>query len=110
MGHRFEIYRDNAERFRFRFRAGNGQIMAASTDSYERAEECRTAIALIQSGHVSGDYYEDQAGEHRWRILNGDDILCVASEGYSTKRSAIESFESVTERAPEAPVTSLVDA
>ncbi len=110
MAHRFEVYQDKTNKFRFRFRAGNGNIMAAGSDTYTSVDACKQIIARIQSGDIDADYYQDKAGEHRWRILDGDDILCVASEGYSSKQSAIESFESVTQRAPDSDIDVRIDA
>lgn len=49
--------------------------------------------------------YKDKRGEWRWRLkaANGN-IICVSSEGYSSKQSAQHSMESVKKGAPDAPV------
>lgn len=50
--------------------------------------------------------YKDARGEWRWRFkaANGN-IVCVSSEGYSSKQSAQQSIESVKKGMPDAPVT-----
>ncbi|NYT66915.1 DUF1508 domain-containing protein [Alcaligenaceae bacterium] len=50
--------------------------------------------------------YKDARGEWRWRFkaANGN-IICVSSEGYSSKQSAQHSIESVKKGMPDAPVT-----
>ncbi len=49
--------------------------------------------------------YKDKRGEWRWRLkaANGN-IICVSSEGYSSKQSAQQSIQSVKKGAVEAPV------
>lgn len=50
--------------------------------------------------------YKDARGEWRWRFkaANGN-IICVSSEGYSSKQSAQQSIESVKKGTANAPVT-----
>ncbi|MBY6346332.1 DUF1508 domain-containing protein [Providencia rettgeri] len=49
--------------------------------------------------------YKDKGGEWRWRFkaANGN-IICVSSEGYSSKQSAQHSIESVKKGMADAPV------
>ena len=49
--------------------------------------------------------YKDKAGEWRWRLkaANGN-IICVSSEGYSSKQNAQHSIESVKKSAADASV------
>lgn len=49
--------------------------------------------------------YKDARGEWRWRFkaANGN-IICVSSEGYSSKQSAQQSIESIKKGAPDASV------
>ncbi len=49
--------------------------------------------------------YKDKSGEWRWRFkaANGN-IICVSSEGYSSKQSAQHSIESVKKGMADAPV------
>lgn len=49
--------------------------------------------------------YKDKGGEWRWRFkaANGN-IICVSSEGYTSKQIAQNSIESVKKGIPDAPV------
>lgn len=44
---RFEVYRDKADEYRWRFVAANGRIMADSGESYTRREDCHDAVARL---------------------------------------------------------------
>ena len=40
--------------------------------------------------------YKDKAGEYRWRLVHSNgNILATASEGYSSKASALKCIENV---------------
>ena len=48
MAGKFELYTDNAGKYRFRLKASNGRILADSGESYTRRSRCRyAAIRLI---------------------------------------------------------------
>lgn len=51
---KFEVYADNAGKFRFRLKASNGQIVATSED-FKTKEDCLKVIDLIvkNSGNAS---------------------------------------------------------
>jgi uncharacterized protein YegP (UPF0339 family) len=44
---KFEIYKDAAEKFRFRLKAPNGEIIA-SGEAYESKDSCKNGIASIK--------------------------------------------------------------
>ncbi len=51
------------------------------------------------------ELYKDRAGEYRFRLKAGNgEVIALASEGYSSKASALKGIESVRKNAPEAPV------
>jgi len=50
------------------------------------------------------ELYEDQAGEWRWRLTSGEDIIADSGEGYSSKSGARAAIERVQADAPEASV------
>lgn len=43
----FEIYRDSAGEYRWRFRASNGEIIA-SAEGYVRLQDCERAVGLLK--------------------------------------------------------------
>jgi uncharacterized protein YegP (UPF0339 family) len=46
----FEIYKDKADEFRWRLKAGNGAIIGTSGDGYKGKGDCEHAIELIKEG------------------------------------------------------------
>ena len=51
---RFEMYKDKAERFRFRLVAANGEIIAAS-EAYESKEGCRGGIESVRTNALEAE-------------------------------------------------------
>lgn len=50
------------------------------------------------------ELYEDKAGEYRWRLKSGSDIIADSSEGYRSRSAARDALERVQEDAPGADV------
>ena len=46
--HEFEVYKDAAGKFRWRFQASNNQIVAASGEGYESKQGCLNGITLAK--------------------------------------------------------------
>ena len=46
---RFELYKDNAGEYRWRFLAGNGQILATSSEGYKAKSDCQHCIDLVKN-------------------------------------------------------------
>ena len=50
------------------------------------------------------EIYEDEAGEFRWRLKSGNDIIADSGEGYSSKSGAKDAVSRVQDDAPGADV------
>ena len=55
---RFEIYVDNAGEFRFRLKATNGEIIAAS-EGYKAKESCENGIASVRESAPVAEMVEE---------------------------------------------------
>lgn len=53
---------------------------------------------------ASFEIYEDTAGEYRWRLTSGSDIVADSGEGYSSKRGARDSVERIQDDASSADI------
>lgn len=53
-GLKFEVYRDNDKRYRWRLRAANGEPIA-SGEAYKVGAKCLHAVELIRQGAVSAE-------------------------------------------------------
>lgn len=63
MSVRAEIYRDNADAWRWRIRAENGEVVADSAEGYVRRRDAQHGLDLVlQAGQTDADDQE-QAGE-----------------------------------------------
>ena len=58
--YRFEVYKDKAGEFRFRFKAPNGETMCAS-EGYKAKASAMSAIDSIRK-HAPGSTTDDQTG------------------------------------------------
>ena len=45
---RFELYKDNAGEYRWRFVSSNGRIIATSSEGYKAKGDCQNGIELIK--------------------------------------------------------------
>ena len=57
---KFEIYKDNAGKYRFRLKAGNGEIIAVG-EGYESKQGCENGIASVRRNAPTAEV-EDQTG------------------------------------------------
>jgi uncharacterized protein YegP (UPF0339 family) len=55
---KFEVYEDKAKEHRWRLKAANGQIIAASSDGYKAKADCEKAIELIKNGAAKAEVEE----------------------------------------------------
>ena len=51
----FEVYEDKAKAYRWRLKASNGQVVAASSEGYKAKADCEKAIDLIKKGAAKAE-------------------------------------------------------
>ena len=108
---KFQIYKDNSGKYRFRLRADNNKIIAIG-EAYEQYTSCLNGIKSIQKNSkapiedttVGGQrfsnpkfqVYKDIDGKFRFRLSarNGE-IIADSSEGYETKDACLNSINVV---------------
>lgn len=101
----FEVYRDNANEWRWRLVHKNGNILADGGESYTRRNDANRAVNRIQEriGDLDFEVYEDSGGEYRWRLRSSNDqILGDSGEGYGSQSAAESAVDRVREYAPDA--------
>lgn len=52
---KFEIYRDKADKFRFRLKASNGELICVSEDGYASKDGCKKGIASLAKWAADSD-------------------------------------------------------
>jgi uncharacterized protein YegP (UPF0339 family) len=60
MAGKFELYQDKAGKYRFRLKAGNGQVIAVG-EAYESKRACLNGIASIRKNAADAEL-DDQTG------------------------------------------------
>jgi uncharacterized protein YegP (UPF0339 family) len=130
---RFELFEDRGGEFRWRLRHRNGNVIADSGESYTQAHNAKKGLQSVRRNALGAtviqhesegdvpeggtefepvveapsqgtfEVYEDEAGEHRWRLVheNGN-VLADSGEGYASDRNVRRAIESVKERVPPA--------
>lgn len=111
MAAHFEVYTDKAGEHRWRFKASNGQIIAATSEGYTTKQALDRSVEICQQGEGTAEVYQDKAGEFRWRwkATNGA-IIATGGEGYVKEADCEHGLESFRHDAPEAEVRVLLDA
>jgi uncharacterized protein YegP (UPF0339 family) len=84
---KLEYYEDKAGEWRWRRKAGNGEIIGASSEGYKSKTDCE-ANATRDTSKDKWEFYQDDAGGHRWRCIasNGKQVG-KASEAFSSKKN-----------------------
>jgi uncharacterized protein YegP (UPF0339 family) len=54
----FEVFEDAKKEYRWRLKAGNGQIVAASSEGYKAKSGAETAVARIKAGAAKAEVVE----------------------------------------------------
>lgn len=104
MAGKFELYRDKGGEFRFRLKAGNGQVILAS-EGYKTKASARNGIDSVRrNGPVDARYErkETKAGKHMFNLKATNGQVIGTSESYESEASRENGIESVKKNAPEA--------
>ena len=111
---KFEIYKDKADEFRWRLKAGNGAVLATAGQGYKAKADAKKGVDnLMKAGtddKMKFEVYEDGKKQFRWRLKAGNgQVIATASEGYKAKADAEKALESIKEKACKAEVVELKD-
>jgi uncharacterized protein YegP (UPF0339 family) len=112
----FELFRDAGGKYRWRLLHENGNILADSGQGYSSRQKARQGIDSVQTnvaedGDAEFEVYEDNAGEHRWRLRHDNgNIIADSGEGYASKSGAEDAVDRVADYAPEAHVLDIGSA
>ncbi|MEO1562021.1 MAG: YegP family protein [Pseudomonadota bacterium] len=108
MAGKFEIYKDKGGQFRFRLKAGNGEIILAS-EAYKQKASCKNGIASVMKNAPDDARYERKDAKSgpmfNLKAMNGQVI--GTSEVYSSTSSRDNGIESVKKNAPDAKIEDL---
>jgi uncharacterized protein len=109
MAGKFELYRDKAGEFRFRLKAGNGQIILAS-EGYTAKASALNGIESVKKNAADDARFErkeSKSGKPMFNLLAANHQVIGTSELYESAGARDNGIESVKKNAPEADVVDM---
>ena len=106
MATKFELYKDKADAFRFRLKAGNGENILAS-QGYKSKASCNNGIESVKKHAVDETNFEKKetsAGKFQFNLKSANSQVIGTSQSYNTKSGRDNGIESVKKNAPVAVV------
>ncbi len=106
MAGKFEVYTDKAGEYRFRLKAGNGEIILAS-EGYKQKASAMNGIESVRKNSADDARFERKDtsnGKHRFNLKAGNGEVIGTSESYESAASRENGIASVAKNAPDAKV------
>lgn len=106
---KFEIFNDKRDEFRFRLKAGNGQIILAS-EGYTTKSSCTNGIESVKKNASLDKRYNrlhSKNGSPYFNLRAGNNQVIGTSEMYSSNDAMENGIKSVKTNAPLAGVEDL---
>lgn len=106
MAGKFELYTDKAGEFRFRLKAGNGEIILVS-EGYKQKASANNGIESVKKNAPDDARYERKetsTGKPMFNLRAANGQVIGTSEYYSSEAARDNGIESVKRNAPEAEV------
>ena len=109
MAGKFELFTDKAGEYRFRLKAGNGEIILAS-EGYKQKASAENGINSVKKNANDDSRYERKdtsTGKPMFNLKASNGQVIGASEQYSSASARDKGIESVKKNAPQAKVDDL---
>jgi len=104
---KFEVYQDAAKEFRWRLKAGNGEILATAGQGYKAKADCVKGVERIktEASKLAFEVYVDNSKESRWRAKTSNgQIVASSSQGYKSKADCEKAIDEIKKGAAKADV------
>ncbi len=109
MAGKFELYKSANEQFRFRLKAGNGELILSGED-YSSKTGAENGIQSVKTNAPNDARYERKEasnGQSHFVLKAGNDEPIGRSETYSSNSAMESGIESVKSNAPNALIEDL---
>jgi len=106
MAGKFELYQDKAGEFRFRLKAGNGEIILVG-EGYKQKASAENGIESVKKNAPDDARYERKdsaSGKPMFNLKAANGQVIGTSETYSSASARDNGIESVKKNAPDAKV------
>ena len=104
MAGKFELYQDKAGEYRFRLKAGNGEIILVS-EGYKQKASAENGIESVRKNSPTDERYERKdtsSGKPMFNLKATNGQVIGTSEAYSSASARDNGIESVKKNAPDA--------
>ena len=99
---KYEVYADSGGNYRWRLKAGNGQTVASSGESFASHSNATTAAQNFKARARQWNYevYADSGGNYRWRAKSSNGQTVASSgESFASKSNAQAAADNVRNNA-----------
>ena len=106
MAGKIECYKDKAGEFRFRLKAGNGEIILSS-EGYKSKASCDNGIASVKKNCLDEkcfDKKQTDSGKYRFNLKSTNGQVIGTSQSYESESGCNNGIASVRKNAPDAAV------
>jgi len=106
MAGKFECYKDKAGEYRFRLKAGNGEIILSS-EGYTSKASCDNGIASVKKNCLDEKCFDNKqtdSGKYRFNLKSTNGQVIGTSQSYDSESGCKNGIASVTKNAPDAAV------
>jgi hypothetical protein len=106
---KFEVYKDKAGKFRYRLKAGNGQIILTG-EAYNTKDACLAGVDSVKKNsqkETAFEVYEDKKSGFRFRLKAANGEIIGQGESYSARSGCMNGVESVKKNAGDAKIVEL---
>ena len=103
---KFECYKDKAGEYRFRLKAGNGEVILTS-EGYKSKSSCDNGIASVRKNCLDKDCFEKKqtpTGKYRFNLKSTNGQVIGSSQNYKSESGCRNGMKSVAKNAPDAKV------
>lgn len=109
MAAKFEVYPDKSGDFRFRLKAGNGEIILTG-EAYSSKAACMNGVESVKKNAPDDGRYEKKdtaAGKFMFNLKAANHQVIGTSQSYKSASGRDNGVESVKKNAPDAAVVEL---
>ncbi len=106
MAGKFELYSDKAGEFRFRLKAGNGEIILSS-EGYKKRASAMNGIESVKKNAANDARYEKKegsSGKFSFNLKAANGQVIGTSQSYKSESGRDNGVESVKKNAPDAAI------
>ena len=108
MAGKFEVYKDKAGEFRFRLKAGNGEIVLSS-EGYKAKASAMNGIESVQKNCSNPDCFEMKetpSGKFRFNLKSTNGQVIGTSQSYESAAGCDNGMQAVGRAATDAKISS----